>query len=119
MTSSRCSEPNSGLFMRTFLRRRKSAAGPFPVIAGVPRLSLAATDAAREVAGREGSTEAGSFGVPLVKAKGVEGTLAIGVAGPPGSGKARAGALGAIALFRAMIAVNSFLNRSRSWYAMG
>jgi hypothetical protein len=107
--------------MRTLLRRRKSAAGSLPVIAGVPRLSLAATDAAREVAGREGSIATESFGVapPFVKAKGVEGILGIGVAGPPGSDKARAGALGAIDLFRAMIAVNSFLNRSRSWYAMG
>ena len=45
ITKSRCKEPNSGLLIKTFLRKRKSLAGSLPVMTGVAFLSLESEEA--------------------------------------------------------------------------
>jgi len=103
MTRSLCRAPSSGLSLSTFFLNSKSCPASPPISAGVPRASLAATDAALEVAGL-GVTR-GSFGA-VTGTPGVPGTLVAGV-------------LSSSSLFFAIIAVISSLNRSHSWIATG
>ena len=118
MTRSRWSAPSSGLFTSTFLRRRNSAAGSPPVMTGVPLLSIAATDAARECDWNEGPAAAAAAmaggnlgGTPFAK-----GAVA---AGGTGCGAASVGGFASSCLFRAIMGVNSCLNFSLSWDATG
>jgi hypothetical protein len=107
------------LFMSTFFRRRNSAAGSPPVMTGVPLLSIAATDAARECDWNEGpaaaaATAGGNLGA-FPFAKGAAATLA----GGTGCGAASIGGFASNCLFRAIMGVNSCLNFSLSWDATG
>ena len=107
ITKSRCNEPNSGLLIKTFLRKRKSLAGSLPVMTGVVLLSLE-SDGALETEWCGGVRYC--FGdnaedVGLAKTGGAFATL---------SGVSGLGRPSVAFLLRLMMEVSSCLNFSRS-----
>ena len=113
ITKSRCKEPNSGLLIKTFLRRRKSLAGSLPVMTGVAVLSLE-SEGALEMEWCEGARccfggIAEGVGVALI-----DGTFATLSGVRLGFGRPSVALL-----LRLMIEVSSCLNFSRSATATG
>lgn len=103
ITKSRCNEPNSGLLIKTFLRKRKSLAESLPVMTGVALFSL-------------GALETGCEGVRYCFGDNAEGAglAKIGGAFVILSGVSGLGRPSVVFLLRLMMEVSSCLNFSRS-----